>query len=142
MSQSVTLRGADVKIYANGKLLPFIQSITYTIDYGETSIYGIDSVFPQSIEPTKISVKGTINGIKIKRTSGLQGYTLRPRITEALYNPYISLRVSDRQSNEDILIIQQCKIGSETVTIQSKTTVKINCTFTGIIPLLELDQNY
>lgn len=142
MSQSVTLRGADIKVIANGKVLPFVQSIVYTIDYSETEIRGIDSIFAQEISTTKISVKGTINGIKIKRTGGLQGYSLRPRITEALYNPYISLEVRDRSSNEPILIIQQCKIGSETTTIQTKTTVKINCSFTGIIPMTEHDISY
>lgn len=139
--QSVTLRGADVKLLINGKPFP-CQAITYTIDFGETEIRGIDSFFAQELVPTKISVKGTINGIKIKGTGGIQGFTLRSRISEVSYAPYIQLHLKDRHTDSDILIIQQCKVTSETLTVQTKTTAKLTCSFIGILPLSEMDINY
>ena len=68
MAQSVTLKGSGVKLYVSGKLYPEVQSLTYTIDYGESEIYGIDSQFAQEIAPTRVSVQGTVTGIRIKLT--------------------------------------------------------------------------
>lgn len=139
MAQSVVLKGAEIKIYISGKLYAESQNISYTIDYGEEDIYGIDSPFPQEIATTRVNVQGTINGLRVKLTGGLQGYQIRSRINEILYAPYTSLRIKDRRSDIDILWIPQMKVTNETVQIPSKGIVSLNFSFKGIVPYNAID---
>ena len=141
MAQSKVLRGADIKLYVAGKLYPVAISINYTIDYGEHEIYGIDSQFPQEIASTRMSVKGTVSGVRAKLSGGLQGFNLRTRINEILHSPYTSLRLVDRHSNEDLLWLPQMKVSSETFSVQAKGIVNINFSFTGIIPYQPIDMS-
>ena len=135
----VVLRAADVKIFIGGKVYPEVQSIAYTIDYGETSIYGIDQVFPQEIAPGKVTVMGTVSGIRIKGLGGLQGYGIRSKINEVLYAPYVSIRIKDRHSDSDILWIPNAKISREELSMQAKGIGRLNFNFIGIVPYNALD---
>ncbi len=141
MSQSVVLKGAEVKCYMSGKLYAEVQSIQYTIDYGEQEIYGIDSQFPQEIAPGRVSVQGTVTGLVIKNLGGLQAYDLRSKINEILHAPYTSLRLKDRFSDSDLLWLPEMKVVNEQVSIQAKGVVKITFTFKGIVPYNPLDLN-
>ena len=141
MSQSVSLKGSGIKLYISGKLYPEVQSLTYTIDYGETEIYGIDSQFAQEIAPTRVSVQGSVSGIRVKLTGGLQGYEIRSKIAQILQAPYTSLRIKDRASDIDILWLPQMKVTSENIQIPAKGVVKLNFNFKGIIPYNEIDVN-
>lgn len=139
MSQSVVLKGAEVKTYVSNKLFAEVQSIQYTIDYGEQEIYGIDSQFPQEIAPGRVQVSGTVSGLVIKGLGGLQAYDLRAKINEILYGPYTSLRLKDRHSDKDLFWLPQMKVVSEQMSIQAKGVVKISFTFKGIIPYNPID---
>lgn len=139
MSQSVVLKGAEVKCYVSGKLYAEVQGIQYTIDYGETEIYGIDSQFPQEIAPGRISVQGSVSGLVIKNLGGLQAYDLRTKISEVLHGPYTSLRLKDRHSDKDLFWLPQMKVINEQVSIQAKGVVKVSFQFKGIIPYNPLD---
>lgn len=141
MSQSVTLKGAEVKVYLSGKLYAEAQSVQYTIDYGEYEIFSIDSQFPQEIAPGRVSVQGTVTGVVIKNLGGLQAYDLRAKINEILHAPYTSLRLKDRFSDSDLLWLPEMKVVNEQVSIQAKGVVKITFTFKGIVPYNPLDLN-
>ena len=139
MSQSVVLKGAEVKTYVSGKLYAEVQSIQYTIDYGEQEIYGIDSQFPQEIAAGRVAVQGSVSGLVIKNLGGLQAYDLRAKINEILHAPYTSLRLKDRHSDKDIFWLPQMKVVSEQISIQAKGVVRISFTFKGIVPYNPLD---
>ncbi|HLD91598.1 MAG TPA: hypothetical protein VI911_11425 [Patescibacteria group bacterium] len=139
MTQSVTMKGVDIKLYIGGKVYPCAQEIRYTIDYGESEIYGIDSAFPMEIVTTKVSIQGTISGVKLKSVGGLQGYDLRTKIQDILHAPYVSLRIKDRHTDSDILWIPQMKVTSEQLQVVAKGVVKLSFNFKGIIPYNELD---
>jgi hypothetical protein len=139
MAQSVTLKGAEIKVYIGGKLYPEVQSITWTIEYGEEEIFGIDSVFAQEIATTKVKIAGTVSGIRIKYSGGLQGAAARVKISEVLSGPYTSLRVQDRYSQKDILFVPQMKVTSESFQAAAKGIAKLNFNFKGIIPFQEID---
>jgi len=140
MAQSTVLTGALIRLYLGGKLYP-ASNISYTIDYGEQEIFGIDSIHPQEIATTRISVQGTVSGFRIQLDGGLQGKDIRSKINEALYSPYISFRIQDRKNNFDILYIQQIKVTNGQMSIPSKGTVKLNFSFKGIIPYNVLDRS-
>jgi len=141
MSQSVVLAGANCKLLIGGKLYPEVQQISYTIDYGEQEIYGIDSVFPQEIATTRISVQGSVSGLRLKLSGGLQGKDAVTKINQKLFAPYVSIEIRDRQSDTKLIFIPQCKVTSENVQISAKGIVKLNFNFKGIIPYNPLDMN-
>lgn len=139
MAQSVSLVGSACKVYFGGTLLKEVQSINYTIDYGETEIRGIDSAFCQEISTTQVSVKGSCSVVYIQGNQGLQGSEIRSRIHEILYAPYISLRVTNRKDGSDIAFFPQTKISQESMSISAKGVVKLTFQFISIIPYLAGD---
>lgn len=141
MAQPITLTGAHIKLYINNQVYKVVQSITITVDYGEQEIYGIDAAHAQEIAPTRLSIRGSVQGLRVKYSGGLQAQTIRPLFIDLLASPYISIRIQDRQSSEDILYIPQAKVSQETHTIATKTTYKMNFNFVGQVPLFALDRS-
>jgi hypothetical protein len=139
MAQSVSMRGADIKLYIGGKLYPSVQDINYTIEYGENEIYGIDSAFPQEIAVTRASVQGNVSGVRVKYVGGIQGYDIRPKIQDILHAPYVSLQIKDRHTDSVILWVPKIKVNREQVQIKAKGVVRLSFSFKGIIPYNELD---
>jgi len=140
MAQALILTGANVKIYINNKVYNVVQSISFSVDYGETEIYGIDTMYAQEIAPTKITVRGTIQGLRVKMSGGLQGVTMRPLFSDNAASPYISIRVTDRYSGEDIIFIPNAKVSRESHSVSTKSTYKLNFDFVGQIPQFALDR--
>ena len=139
MAQSVILKGSEIKVFISGKLYKEVQSLSYTIDYGEQEIFGIDSQYAQEIAPSRVTVQGQISGVRVKTSGGLQGKSARPRITEILYAPYTSLRIQDRHSNLTLLWLPQMKVASETFSVEAKGVVKVSFSFKGSIPYQPID---
>jgi hypothetical protein len=140
MANQRVISGAHLKVYINGAVYNEIQDLSYTIDYGEEPIYGIDSIFPQEIKITRISVQGSVSGIRVANSNGLQGANLRPGIRDSYFAPYISLRVFDRRTGEDILFIPYAKIVNERMQVSAKGNVKVGFSFTGLQPQQPLDR--
>lgn len=136
----LTLTGANIKVYINNKVYPYIKSLSMTIDYGEQEIYGIDAEYAQEIAPTKISVRGSVQGMRVKLSGGLQAMNMRPLFTDIAAGPYISIRIQDRSTQEDILFIPNAKITKEAHVVSVKQSYQLNFDFVGQIPLFALDQ--
>ena len=141
MAKSIVLRGADIKLFLNDQLYPEVMALSYTIDYMENEIYGIDQVFPQEIATTKVSVSGSVDGIRTKYSGGLQGKSVRPLMLDIVNAPYINLKIVDRSTGEEILYIPNIKVGSESFQAQAKGIVKLGFKFKGLIPLNPFDRN-
>lgn len=139
--RSLILTGAHIKLYINNKVYKEVQSVSFSIDYGETEIFGIDVEYAQEIAPTRISVRGSVNGLRVKMSGGLQGMNGRPLFTDNAASPYISIRIQDRDSEEDILFIPNAKITRENHSIATKSTYKLSFDFIGQIPLFALDRS-
>lgn len=140
MSLPVVITSAQITISWNNAIYKEVADISFTIDYGEEEIYGIDSQYAQEIAGGKITVSGNVNGYRIKNNGGLQGKNLRSLFTDVSANPYVSLLVQDRTTQENIIFIPQCKVSSETHSIPTKGIYKLNFSFKGIIPLMALDR--
>jgi hypothetical protein len=135
MATSQTISGASVKLFLSGVLYPEAQSLSYTIDYGEEPIYGVDCPFPQEIRQTRISVQGQVSGIRIRASGGIQSGKARTLISESLEAPYVSIQIKDRASDEILLFIPQAKIISQSTTVTAKGILQLSFSFKGIIPL-------
>lgn len=140
MAKSIVLTGAHIKLYINNKVYNVTQSISFTVDYGEQEIYGIDAAYAQEIATTRVSVKGSVSGIRIKYSGGLQASNIRPLFNDLASSPYISLRIQDRSSGEDILFIPNAKVTRESHQASTKATYKLNFDFIGQIPMFALDR--
>ena len=138
---TVTLTGAHIVVYINNKRYTAVQSVNFTVEYGEEAIFGIDSPYAQEVATTKITVRGSVNGLRTKYSGGLQAINARPLFNETLASPYVSLRIQDRQTGEDIVFIPQAKVTRESHSIVAKQKYKLNFDFTGIIPMMALDRS-
>lgn len=139
--QPLTLTGANIVLYLNNKRYNVVQSITLMVDYGEESKYGIDAAYAQEIATTKIIVTGSVQGIRTKQSGGLQGVNLRPLFTDIAASPYVSIRIQDRATQEDIVFIPNAKISNEQHTITTKKAYNLSFNFIGQIPLFALDRS-
>lgn len=140
-SLPVVITGAHIEIFWNNLQYKEVADISFTVDYGEEEIYGIDSPYAQEIAGGKITVSGQVNGFRLKLSNGLQAKNLRSLFTDVSASPYVSLRISDRATSEDLMFIPQCKISSETYTFPNKGTVKLNFSFKGMVPYFPLDRS-
>lgn len=141
MGVPLILTGAHIKLYINNKVYKEVQSISLNVDYGETEIYGIDAPYAQEIASTKITVRGNVSGLRVKYSGGLQAFNLRSLFTDSAANPYVSIRIQDRSTSEDIVFIPRAKVSKESHTIATKQTYKLSFEFVGQIPLFALDRS-
>jgi hypothetical protein len=132
--------GSQIIVYINNQPYKVTQSLTFEVDYGEEAIYGIDTPYAQEIAGGRVVVRGSVKGLRIKNSGGLQGYNLRPLFTDLMASPYVSIRVADRTTGEDIVLVQSAKISNESHTASIKGSYKLNFDFVGQIPLFALDR--
>lgn len=140
MAIPVVITSAQITIQFNNQQYKEVADISFTIDYGEEEIFGVDSPYAQEIAGGKITVRGQVNGYRIKLSGGLQGKNLRSLFSNVSATPYVSLLVEDRTTQENIIFIPNCKISSESHSIPNKGTYKLNFSFVGMIPLMALDR--
>lgn len=135
-----TMVGADIKVYINNKSYNVAQSVSFDVDYGEAAIYGIDSPWPQEVAGGRASVRGSIKGLRMKYSGGLQGSNIRPLFMDLAASPYISIRIQDRQTGEDIALIERAKVSKESHFAGVKGSYKLSFDFEGQIILFALDR--
>jgi hypothetical protein len=135
------MTSAQIYVYINNVQYKEMQSITVNVDYGEEEIRGIDTPYAQEIAVNKISISGQVNGLRIKQSGGLQGKNMRPLYQDVAAGAYVSIRIQDKTTKEDILYIPQAKITNESHAISTKSTYKLSFGFKGIIPLFALDRS-
>ena len=140
MASPKVITGAQVQLFVNGVVYNEVQQLSYTIDYGEEPIYGIDSVFPQEIKITRISIQGSVSGVRVKGSNGLQGYNLRPKVMDSFFAPYVSLRIASRLTGEDIMFIPYARITNEKLDVTAKGIVKSSFSFIGLQGQQTLDR--
>lgn len=141
MAVPVILTGPMIRLFINNQLYKTVQSVSLVVDYGEQPIYGIDAMHSQEIAPTRLSVSGSVQGLRVKNSGGLQAQNIRPLFVDLMASPYISIRIQDRATGEDILYIPQCKVSQESHAMATKTTYKMNFNFIGQVPYFALDRS-
>jgi hypothetical protein len=135
-----SINAASIIIWINNQKYNSAQSISFNVDYGESLLYGIDSQFAQEIVPGKVAISGNISGIRVRNSGGIQAISARSLIVDIISSPYISLRIQDRVTQEDILFIPRCKVTSESHSAAAKGTYKLSFSFLGILPEWALDR--
>lgn len=140
-SLPVVLVGAKIVLFINNQQYKEVESLSFTVDYGEYEIGQIDSPYTAEIAGGKITVNGSVQGLRLKLSGGLQAKNMRPLFSDVSAAPYISIRVQDRETQEDIIFIPQAKVSNESHSVSNRGTYKLNFNFMGMIPLFALDRS-
>lgn len=140
MGVPVILTGPNIILRINNNIYKVVQTVSFSVDYGEEEIRGIDSPWAQEIAGNKATIRGSVQGLRLKLSGGLQGASIRPLYHDLAASPYISIRITDRATGEDILFIQEAKVSNENHSISTKSTYKLNFNFVGKIPYFALDR--
>lgn len=141
MALPVVITGAQINLYINNQLYKEVESVSFSVNYEENEIRGIDSQYTQELAGGAISVSGSIQGLRLKLNGGLQAKNIRPLFTDVSASPYISIRISDRSTSEDIIFIPQCKCSDESHSVPNRGTYKLNFNFKGMVPYFSLDRS-
>ena len=129
---SVTLSGAQIKLLINDVEYGQAQAIQYTIDTADQEIYGIDSIFPQEIAPSRSQVYGTISGLRVNNFD-LQSMGIRDNNSTFLGSGYSSIRLVSRVDGKNIIEIPMARISNEQFSVSAKGTAKVTFSFRAIL---------
>jgi hypothetical protein len=138
--QSITLLGPQINFYVNNQIYKVAQTVSLEIEYNEEGIYGIDTPYPQEIAGGRTMVRGSVKGVRIRNSGGLQAFNIRPTFSNQAASPYISIRVQDRTTNEDIFLITNAKVTRESHEMMTRGVYRLSFDFVGQIPLMALDR--
>ena len=141
MAQSLSISAGLINLFINNVLYKVTQSLNFEVDYGEDGIYGIDVPYPQEIAGGRAVVRGSIKGLRIKNSGGLQAFNIRPSFTDLAASPYISIRVQDRSTNEDIILITNAKVSKESHSMATRGMYRLDFDFVGQLALFALDRS-
>ncbi len=140
MPSALTVSGGSCRLYVNNVIYTVTQEVSVNIQTGEYEIYGIGSPYPQEVAGGgQISVKGSVRGIRIKQSGGVQGVNLRPLFSDVVASNYVSLRLDDRQTAETYWSIPKAKIFNVQETVATRGIYHVSFEFTGQILYWPLD---
>lgn len=127
------------RLWVNNKIYPVTQSVSIELDQGTYPIYGINSPDPQELATGQRSVKGSVKGVRIKNSGGLQGVNLIPLFSDLAAGNYVSLRLENRADGETIWSIPKARVGKISESVQTKGIYLISFDFTGMLLYYPLD---
>lgn len=141
MANSLIVTGALCRLYINNKVFSVTQSVEIQVDIGTYSVYGVNSPFPQEIVGGggQNVVKGSVKGVRVKNSGGLQGSNLLPLFQNSGATNYSSLRLEDRSTGETIWSVPKAMISNVSESVQTKGIYLVNFSFIGQILYWPLD---
>ncbi len=137
----VVIVGSKINLYVNNTLYKECDSVTFTIDTDIDEIMGIDSMYSQELAPNKVKVSGQVRGMRLKLSGGLQAKNIKPLWTDVAQGAYISIRIEDRQTQEQIFSCFNAMCTSESHSIPAKGIYRLDFSWVGMVPLMALDRS-
>ena len=139
-TNSLIVTGALCRLYINNKIFTVAQSVSIQQQTGEYEIFGINSPYAQELAGGgQISVRGSVRGVRVKNSGGLQGVNARPLFSDAAASNYVSLRLEDRSTGETIWNIPKAKLTNINESVQIKGVYQVSFDFVGQILFWPLD---
>lgn len=140
MPNPIVISGGLIRLYVNNKIYTVAQSVQYTVDTGEYEVRGINSPYPQEIAGGgPVSVRGSVMGVRVKQSGGVQGSNLRPLFSDIAASNYVSLRLEDRSTGETLWSVPKAKVSRISEGVAIKGIYKVSFDFIGQIPFYPLD---
>lgn len=132
--------GFSIKIFINGKVFGEVNQASWTVDSAEQEIDGIDSMFAQEIASVRHRAFGSFKGFRIRQSNGLASINARPILAELIASPYISIRIQDRHTGEDLIYFPKAKITSESYSVGAKGMLMADLSFRALAGWQPLDR--
>lgn len=132
--EQVLQAGASVRLIINGITLGFATGLSFTRSTASKYIYGIDSPYAQEIVNTTYSVGGTLTGVRVRASGGLDGFGIMDLSTLQSYfnQKYCTLEIVDRSSNKTMYTIQKVVFDQDSWTIQARSIITFSGNFKGV----------
>ena len=129
----ITYSGADVE-----RTIGYATDLQYSVTQGQKMIFVVDSPFPAEIAQAAgpSHVRGSISIFLPKghtpESLGLVPYRVDEKgFAHQAKSGYFHMRIVDRQSTGTLLSLDYCKVASYSVSISSRSVVKVNLSFEG-----------
>jgi hypothetical protein len=139
MAITKALRGADIKVFINGRLYPWVVSARWSASYGRHAISGIDQSTPFELVSGACTVKGTFDILRIRASGGLQGAGIAAPERKILQEKYFSVTIVDRMTDTVILQIDQASVSDENWQTAAKSMLSGSFSFEGLAWVNEVD---
>jgi hypothetical protein len=141
-AQSI-LTGAGILLQANGNTVGFATGIQFTRSQNTKVIMEVDSPYAAEIMPTSFTVSGTLSGIRLRNTGGLDGPGIMDlsKVQSIFYQQYTSLIVVDRVTNKNIYTFSKVMFDSDSWTITSKNVITFSANFKAVFITNEAGDN-
>lgn len=132
--QQLLQHGAGVRLVVNGVIIGFATGLTFTRSTSSKFIYGIDSPYAVEIAKTAYSVQGTLTGLRIRDSGGLDGVGIMDESNASAYfnSKYCVMEIVDRATNKNMFTIQKVIFDQDSWSIQAKQLVSFSANFKGI----------
>lgn len=140
-----TLTGARAKLYINGTLVGLATDCNWSLPYGMEPVHTLGRFEPQEIVPvSQEAIEVSMNGMRVVNFGPHVGFDgnvdtakMVPVLKDLLNNKDVTIRIEDRQTNENIMEIVRCRSRGYSSQVGAKGMVTYSMQFIGIIALDE-----
>jgi hypothetical protein len=120
---ALTIAGAHVVCYVNGKLYGRITNFSWSSQTANRPIYVLDTVDPVELAPGQTKISASMNVIRLHGDGGLQGTGMVPNYEQIPNGKYFTFTLIDRLTDLTIFNANYCKIQDESWSVPSKGLV-------------------
>lgn len=138
MSQQQILTGAGVVLKINGKVVGFATGISFTRSQGLKVVREVDNPFAVEIMPTVFEVSGSLSGVRLRGTGGLDGakggidVMDLSTVQNFFYQKYVTIEVVDRVSSVVLYTFKSVLFDQDSWSITTKNIITFNANFRAI----------
>jgi len=142
-SQQILQNGAGVVLKINGALAGFATGMTFTRTLSTKVINEIDSPFAAEIMPTTYIVQGTLSGLRVRGSGGLDGYGIMNVSTPINFfsQQYCIIEVVDISSKTTIYTFQKVVFDQDSWNVQSRSLFTFSANFRAVFVQNEYTPN-
>lgn len=127
------ITGASLVLYINGIVVGFATGITFTRSQAIKSIYELDNPYVAEMMPTQYSIDGTLNGLRIRQSSGIDTNGIMDLSSVSMFfdQKYVNIELLDRLTGVRIYSIQRCIFSTDSWSIQNRGILSFSASFRG-----------
>ena len=131
MSTPRIFTGARAILNINNRLTIFATDVTYMVETVYRPIPEIDNSLPNELAPAQINVTVTVTNFRAAFNSASVDLS-QPTIQNNMTQPYASIQLYDRGTNQTILFVPQAMMTRRSGRVSARTPGTESWTFIGI----------
>lgn len=132
MTRARTIVSAGVKLYVNNAPFGQVTTFRFSSSTPREAIYGIDSLDPQELAPTRTKVSGTIGLIRTSGDGGAEGAGFTTGYEKLSREKYFSLCLIDIQTDLVIFRADYCSVVNQSWDVAAKDFIKGSIEFEAL----------